>query len=151
MNANLSTLRASWTPVVFLAACSLLTAACGDDGPTAPSAPTVRPTATPLSTPNVAGTWRGTYRPGSSAVSVFFCGSNSTAEATFTQNGARVSGSLRSPGGGAFVGQLRGTALSGTVTDASGARAVSGTADNAHVSIRLGRPFCPNARLDLSR
>jgi hypothetical protein len=74
--------------VAIVAACSLL-GSC-DDGPTAPSA---RAVPTPAPIPNVAGAWDGRYNAGGG--NIFLCGGTVPATAMLSQDGAQVSGTVR--------------------------------------------------------
>jgi len=120
--------RIRLSALIGILATTALLVAC-DDGPTAPSTHAVP---TPVPIPNVAGAWDGHYNPGGN--NVFLCGGTVPATAMLSQDGAQVSGTVRTQNPrldqAAFLGtlesgQLRGTlTINGTVTRVTGAATV---------------------------
>jgi hypothetical protein len=108
-----------------------------DDGPTGPS---VRAAPTPVPVPNVAGTWQGHTRiPGPGIV----CGGDRPTSATFAQEGARVTGSVRTALNGStlirsFDGTLQGSQITGTLTEGGTTMGVSGQASPTNMTLRFG-------------
>jgi hypothetical protein len=135
--------------IAIVVGCALL-AAC-DDGPTAPTA---HAAPTPVPIPNVAGTWQGRYNPGPGN-EFFLCGGEVPATATFTQDGAQISGTVRTQsvrlGQAAFAGNLGGGQLRGTLTiDGTNTR-VTGVASADHLTMNWGVLLCGINTLDLRR
>jgi hypothetical protein len=125
-----------------------------DDGPTGPS---VRSAPTPVPVPNVAGTWQGHTRTDGPAI---LCGGGAIpTSATFAQEGARVTGSVRTPRNGStlirsFEGTLQGSQITGTLADGGTMIGVSGTASPTNMTLRFGSrdgPFCGVSIITLFR
>lgn len=122
---------------VLIAAASLaavlVAAACqNSNGVTAPTTVTVT-----TSGANVTGAWSGTYAPYESRA----CGS-STASATFTQNGSKVTGIIKTANcgvAGSFKGSVDGDQLTGLI-DMAGCvgGGVTGTLAGGELRLAIG-------------
>ena len=126
----------TWMKLIAIFATCAVLVAC-DDGPTAPST-RVAPTPT---TPNVAGSWRGTLDTGGVAA---VCGEDVPVAATFSQDGTRITGTVTMTQVAAtttsqFLGDLQGSQLTGTLTATGSPVAVTGTASSTHIIMRYGR------------
>jgi hypothetical protein len=138
--------------IAIVAACAILTGC--DDGPTAPRA-VLQPT--PLPVPNVVGNWQGHSH---TAGSPYLCGSDTPASATFSQDGSRVTGRVRTQTTAGvrlereFQGELRGPQLTGTLTANGTTTNVSGGASATHINMRFGASsslFCGMTTISLDR
>jgi hypothetical protein len=94
------------------------------------------PSGTVAPASSIAGSWNGTFAPDSSG-----CG-NSSASATFQQNGSQVTGSLRTSDcgiAGYFSGTLSGNMLTGSIKmDGCVGGGVSGTVNGSAMSLSIG-------------
>jgi hypothetical protein len=128
--------------IAAIAAFSILTGC--DDGPTAP-----RPAS------NIAGSWRGSVHPG---IGPGFdpCVQSSSAAATITQDGFRVSGTVTTESvnfsGGALEGEFREGQLRGTLTNSGETITVTGSATISHLTIIFYSPgHCGPNSIELER
>jgi hypothetical protein len=113
-----------------LAAAAALAVAFGCSDSNSVAGPNLQPSA------NVAGTWVGTFQPDSTACS------DSTASATFQQNGSRITGQFSTAScgpPGVFRGTISGNLLTGAIAmrGCTGG-AVSGTVSESGLSLTIG-------------